>query len=71
MDDLTKQKILEDILPILQKTIELSPQYGEISIRAKICNFKVGTTVMGIEEARKTTKNIEGEQYEWKEKFNL
>jgi len=61
LDKSIKQKVMERILPELEHLAENIPQYGEISLKAKICNFKVGTISLGTEISRKIEKTSEGE----------
>jgi len=62
LDKSTKQrKIIEAILPELEKLAESLPQYGEISLKAKICDYKVGTISLGTEISRKIPQSVEGD----------
>jgi hypothetical protein len=61
MDKQIKEKIVEELLPHLEKLSEAVPQYGEIGIRAKICDYKIGTITVIIETSQKTTKITKGE----------
>ena len=61
MDKLLKEKIVEELLPHLEKLSEAAPQYGEIGIRAKICDYKIGTITVIIETSKKTPKTKQGE----------
>jgi len=57
LNELARKQLINELLPKLEKLIENLPQYGEICLRAKICDFKIGTTFTSIEVAQKTTKN--------------
>ena len=59
LEEKTKEKMIETILPFLKKIIDNSPQYGEISLRIKICDYKVGSTIFGIETSHKIEKTKE------------
>ena len=51
-----KNKLLENILPHLKKLIEMTPQFGEISLKVKICDYKAGSINLGIECSQKIIK---------------
>jgi hypothetical protein len=53
-----RQQGLDVLLPLLEKLLDQLPQYGEISLRAKICDYKIGTTSVGIECSQKTPKPV-------------
>jgi len=61
LDNFIKQKVLERILPELEHLADNIPQYGEISLKAKICDFKIGTISLGTEISRRIEKTMEGE----------
>jgi len=61
IDQSIKQKVMENILPQLEKLTENLPQYGEISLKVKICDYKVGTISLGTEISRKISKLEKGE----------
>ena len=61
IDQLIKQKVLEELLPELENLADNLPQYGEISLRAKIYDYKVGTVTLGTEISKKIKKTTEGD----------
>jgi hypothetical protein len=61
LNEFARKQLVNELLPQLNKLIEGLPQYGEICLRAKICDFKIGTTFTSIEVAQKTIKTKEGE----------
>jgi len=56
LNEMIKTQLIIELLPQLKKLVDGLPQYGEICLRAKICNFKIGTTFTSIEIAQKTIK---------------
>ena len=60
LNELARKQLKEELLTYLEKLIEGLPQYGEICLRVKICDFKIGTIFTGIEIAQKATKVKEG-----------
>ena len=61
LNELVKKQLICELLPELKKLIDGLPQYGEICLRAKIFNFKIGTTYTSIEVSKKIIKTKEGE----------
>jgi len=61
LDKSIKQKFFDVLLPELENLADNLPQYGEISLKAKICDYKVGTISLGKEIARKIPKTNGGE----------
>jgi len=51
-----KNQLLENILPHLNKLINMTPQYGEICLKVKIYDYKAGTINLGIEYSQKILK---------------
>jgi len=56
LNELTRKQLLNELFPHLEKLIDGLPQYGKICLRAKIFDYKIGTTFTSIEVAKKTTK---------------
>jgi hypothetical protein len=61
IDESFKERVIRDIFPEITRLAENTLEYGEISLRAKISDYKVGTISIGIETARKTPKDEEEE----------
>ena len=61
IDKFNKQKIIQELLPELEKLVENLPQFGEISLRAKICDYKVGTISTAKEISKRIQKSNKGE----------
>jgi len=56
-DEQIKKELINTILPHLENLINNTPQYGEISIRIKISDYKAGTITHGIEHSKKIAKS--------------
>jgi len=61
LDKSIKQNVVEELLPELNNLVEHLPQYGEICLRVKICNFKVGTISTAKEISKRVQKSKEEE----------
>ena len=61
IDQKGKQIIIDELIPRLEKLVDQMPQYGEISLKVKVCDFKIGTTTLGVEISQRTPKSREGE----------
>jgi len=61
LDQKSKQMVIDELVPRLEKLVDQMPQYGEISLRVKICDYKVGTTNLGVEISQRTPKSKEGD----------
>jgi hypothetical protein len=51
--------IMTVLTPELRKLAQNIPAYGEISLRAKIADYQIGTISLGIETARRITARPE------------
>lgn len=61
LDQKSKQIVINELVPRLEKLVDQMPQYGEISLRVKVCDYKVGTTTLGVEISQRTKKTNQGE----------
>ena len=60
IDKSIKQKVIDELLSQLENLVDQLPQYGEISLKAKICDYQVGTVTLGTEISKRIKKTNEG-----------
>jgi hypothetical protein len=51
------EAVMKTLLPELKKLARNIPAYGEISLKAKIADYKIGTISLGIDTSRRITGN--------------
>ena len=61
LNEITKQNIIDMLTPKIRQLADNLPRHGEISLKAKICDYKVGTINIGVEISQKIPKTGEGE----------